>query len=305
MSNAVTQACRALQLPSTQKAVLMCLADYCHDDGRDWHSIAAMIEWTCLSKRAVIDALKGLESRGLIAIQRSLGTRNMTVLQLARIDVEAENRCTRRTGAPGAPVQEAHGTSAPGAPPPVQEAHQPVHQAHPKHQEASAKHQEAQEKKTRVRAPEPPCPEDVDPQVWADWLQLRRAKKAPASATVLTEAKREAATAGLTLEAFLRVWCVRGSQGLLAAWLTPSERGSSLIVDAKDVLPGRQVVAMERSKAALGPAFSAQSEELLRRHYAATGQMKAAGGQQQRLSVQSGFDAKDYTAGVDDDGRIL
>lgn len=69
-----------------------------------------------------------------------------------------------------------------------------------------------------------PCPEAVDAQVWADWLQLRKAKKAPVTDTVLKAAEREAAKAGMTLEAFLRVWCARGSQGLEAGWLKPHER---------------------------------------------------------------------------------
>ena len=67
-------------------------------------------------------------------------------------------------------------------------------------------------------------PDDVSPQVWADWCQLRKAKKATVSETVLKEARAEAAKAGLTLERFLTIWCARGSQGLQADWLKPSER---------------------------------------------------------------------------------
>jgi uncharacterized protein YdaU (DUF1376 family) len=81
------------------------------------------------------------------------------------------------------------------------------------------------EKKERARAPDPPPrPEGVDAQVWADWLQLRRAKKAPVTPTVVASASEEAVKAGLSLDAFLRVWCTRGSQGLQADWLTPQER---------------------------------------------------------------------------------
>jgi hypothetical protein len=72
-----------------------------------------------------------------------------------------------------------------------------------------------------------PCPEGVDAAVWDDWLTLRKAKRAPVTATVLEGARTEAAKAGLTLEAFLRVWCRRGSQGLEAAWLKADERGAS------------------------------------------------------------------------------
>lgn len=76
----------------------------------------------------------------------------------------------------------------------------------------------------RKRTSAPACPDGVDPQTWADWLALRRAKKAPVTETVLRSAHAEAGKAGLSLEQFLRVWCARGSQGLQADWLKPNER---------------------------------------------------------------------------------
>ncbi len=76
-----------------------------------------------------------------------------------------------------------------------------------------------------ARKPPPPVrPDDVDEQTWADWLQLRKSKSADVTPTVLSEARREAGKAGLTLQRFLAVWCVRGSQGLQAEWLKPAER---------------------------------------------------------------------------------
>lgn len=77
------------------------------------------------------------------------------------------------------------------------------------------------------RAQAPTRPEGVDSQVWSDWLALRRAKKAPVTPTVVERATSEARLAGLSLEDFLRVWCARGSQGLLAEWLKPDERRPS------------------------------------------------------------------------------
>jgi hypothetical protein len=70
-------------------------------------------------------------------------------------------------------------------------------------------------------------PPEVPEQVWADWLTLRKSKRAPVTQTTLDGAVSEAAKAGMTLEAFLRVWCRRGSQGLEAAWLTAGERQTS------------------------------------------------------------------------------
>lgn len=75
-----------------------------------------------------------------------------------------------------------------------------------------------------ARARAIPCPDGVSDGTWSDWLTLRKAKRAPVTETVVREAGIEAGKAGMTLEAFLRVWCSRGSQGLLAEWLKPQER---------------------------------------------------------------------------------
>lgn len=68
------------------------------------------------------------------------------------------------------------------------------------------------------------CPPDVGLQEWNDWLALRKAKKAPVTETVVKSARKEAEKAGISLNAFLTIWCARGSQGLQADWLKPAER---------------------------------------------------------------------------------
>lgn len=68
------------------------------------------------------------------------------------------------------------------------------------------------------------CPPDVGLQEWEDWLSLRKAKKAPVTETVLKSARKEAEKAGITLNAFLTIWCARGSQGLEASWLKSDEK---------------------------------------------------------------------------------
>jgi hypothetical protein len=84
------------------------------------------------------------------------------------------------------------------------------------------------EKKARKRAtpPEVARPANVSEQVWTDWLALRAKKRAPVTSTVVANAIGEAGRAGMTLDAFLSVWCARGSQGLQADWLKPQERAS-------------------------------------------------------------------------------
>lgn len=60
---------------------------------------------------------------------------------------------------------------------------------------------------------------DVDPQVAADFVKLRRAQKAELTATAVEGIVREAAKAGLTLESALRICCERGWRGFKAEWM--------------------------------------------------------------------------------------
>jgi hypothetical protein len=84
-----------------------------------------------------------------------------------------------------------------------------------------------EEKASRKRATTPDVdkPEGVAEQTWADWLKLRANKRAAVTETVLTEARAEASKAGVSLQRFLEIWCMRGSQGLQADWLRADERG--------------------------------------------------------------------------------
>lgn len=79
------------------------------------------------------------------------------------------------------------------------------------------------EKARASRSSNPSKPEGVSDQVWADFLQLRKAKKAPVTETVMSGAWAESIKAGLSLDEFLRVWVFRGSQGMQAEWITSKD----------------------------------------------------------------------------------
>ena len=65
----------------------------------------------------------------------------------------------------------------------------------------------------------PLCPPEVLPDVFDDWLALRKAKHAPVNATVLRLARVEADKAGVSLNAFFEEWCLRGSAAMKGEWL--------------------------------------------------------------------------------------
>jgi hypothetical protein len=59
----------------------------------------------------------------------------------------------------------------------------------------------------------------VEQQTVADWLALRKAKRAPVSKVVLDNFLREAGAAGMSLDAVLALCCTRGWVGFEAAWV--------------------------------------------------------------------------------------
>lgn len=63
-------------------------------------------------------------------------------------------------------------------------------------------------------------PDGVDEQIWEDWLQLRKTKKAPVTQTAIDGISREAEKAGYTLEQALEACCSNGWQGFKADWVS-------------------------------------------------------------------------------------
>jgi hypothetical protein len=78
-------------------------------------------------------------------------------------------------------------------------------------------------KKTLDAPPKKPgvaCPEKIPPELWVDWLAVRKAKRVgPVTPTALGAIEREADQAGIGLESALRECCARGWAGFKASWL--------------------------------------------------------------------------------------
>lgn len=69
-----------------------------------------------------------------------------------------------------------------------------------------------------------PPPDGVSPSTWADFLKLRKAKKAPMTDTALQGIRLEAGKAGITLEEALKTCCKRGWQGFEAGWINGNHK---------------------------------------------------------------------------------
>jgi hypothetical protein len=62
-------------------------------------------------------------------------------------------------------------------------------------------------------------PDDVDDQVWSDFLSLRKSKKAPVTKTALSGIRNQAAIAGYTMNQALAECSSRGWTGFKAEWV--------------------------------------------------------------------------------------
>lgn len=85
--------------------------------------------------------------------------------------------------------------------------------------EAEAK----KEKVPRKRSTAPVAPDGVTAQVWADWLAVRKDKKAAVTDTALGIIKAEADKAGYTMQQALETCCSRGWSGFKAAWVADAQ----------------------------------------------------------------------------------
>ena len=110
----MTENCRFAPVGSTEKLVLLVLAD-CHNDetGRCFPGLAYLGKVTGLGRRTIQGAIQKLEAAGIIRVQRGAGARSSSYT----LPSEAfPDQRTRRTGELPAPVQHKHPTSADGAP---------------------------------------------------------------------------------------------------------------------------------------------------------------------------------------------
>lgn len=145
MSTMISAACWPLQgMSVSQKAVLVSLADQASDDGVCWPAVKSIALRTCLSERAVQDALAWLQTAGIVFREYRANTSTSYTIRPSKYDpTKAPNtrqRAAKSTGANGAPPADG-APGADGAPPPANGAPGGadgaplgVQTAHPNHQ---------------------------------------------------------------------------------------------------------------------------------------------------------------------------
>lgn len=94
----------------------------------------------------------------------------------------------------------------------------------------------------------PSAPPDVDPKVWADWLQVRKGKRAAVTNTALDGWRREAQKANLSLEAALRIACERGWQSFKAEWLVDGRKSDKPAIEQRNREHGKEWLRRHESE---------------------------------------------------------
>ena len=123
------------------------------------------------------------------------------------------------------------------------------------------------ETKTKKETAIAVCPVNVEEAVWADFLALRKAKKAPVTVTALAGIKREADKANWSLGRAITECVERGWTGFKAEWVAPKPTFAQQAADvARTTVPAQHSgldpvllqIAADREKATPMPAHIRQ-----------------------------------------------
>lgn len=221
----------------TQKVLLIGIASHADRYGDNaWPSIDTLAKYAHVTPRAVQMALNDLVRMGLLfKFVNEGGSRqtaphmrpNLYRLNMA-FQAEKDSKSVANNAA-NDPLKPASPPEASFTPPPEASFTTPLKPASPlplkpaspeQSIEPSLNHPRntsARKRALPAQAPQPPA--GVSPQVFADWLEVRKARRAgPVTETVLAGLRAEAAAAGLSLNDALAHCCLSGWQGFKAAW---------------------------------------------------------------------------------------
>lgn len=144
------------------------------------------------SRKAVTTFLARLERVQKVRLQRGQSGTVLTVCNWSKYQANGDSQGDSREASPGTVGGQSGDTQEEG--------------------------KEGKEKKKDTRTSALSCPDGVSAEVWADFLTLRKAKRAPLTKTALSAIMREADKAGLSLEAALEFTVVKGWQAFNAQY---------------------------------------------------------------------------------------
>ncbi|MDX8382955.1 MAG: helix-turn-helix domain-containing protein [Ghiorsea sp.] len=200
-------------IKSSDKIVLLSLADRANEAHICFPSIARLASDTCLNRKTIMDCLLRLENGGLIIAKKRGGSVNVYTL----VGVQSRHETSTEIGtSPKTGTSTENGTAPvpkTGLTPVPKLGHEPKREPKKNLKGFSGSKPTAK-------------PENVSDDVWQDFTTLRKAKKSPVTNTVLTMLKKQAEKAGITLEHALSICCERGWQSFNANWDWKGDRNN-------------------------------------------------------------------------------
>ena len=252
----MVQAMKAKVGNPLRKLVLVKLADQANDDGECWPSYQSIADACEMSRRTVITHIDWLEENGFLQCKHrksndGLSRSNVFVLTIRGGENPAPQGANISPGSANAapietvnesiniePVRESVKESTaratppaapPASPPPTPPADPPPPAKPPRFEPLAAL-----------------LALGVDAQVAADWLAVRKAKRAALTQTALDDVVAEAGKAGISVAEAVRICAARGWQGFRASWDWRDDKPQGRTFDGKP--QGGQLSAGEQAR---------------------------------------------------------
>lgn len=248
----MVQAMKAKVGNPLRKLVLVKLADQANDDGECWPSYQSIADACEMSRRTVITHIDWLEENGFLQCKHrksndGLSRSNVFVLTIAGGENPAPQGANLSPGGANAAPRGANAALPGGENPalgganaaPIETVNESINIEPVKE---SVKESAARVRATPPAAPPaspPPTPPSAPPppaktprfeplaallalgveaQAAADWLAVRKAKRAALTQTALDDVVAEAGKAGISVAQAVRICAARGWQGFRASW---------------------------------------------------------------------------------------
>jgi hypothetical protein len=222
----------------SDRLMLLAIAEHANISGACWPSIDRLAKWCNTSPRNATRLINNLTAMGELDVRRCAGPKGANLYQ---INLQALTRLSPHDKAVTPDTQRIT---------PDTQRHLPLTPVSPK---PSLNRQEPSEKSTRKRVLAP-CPEDVSKGLMADYLVVRKAKRAgPLTETALAGLRREAAKAGISLEDAITACCEFGWQGFNASWYEQRQAKGSTPTTAATDPDSREAVEAEGVRLGIGP----------------------------------------------------
>lgn len=215
--------------PPARKLILLYMADSHNGQTGLLNPSIATIAAACgLTPSQVKRHLHALKADGLLSVTANANGGRPGQTPHYRLHLTGSADATRSTDATGSTdAQEgAHGCTGGGA---------PMHKTGSTHATQTGKNRnEPEDNRKYTRKPALVCPYDVPESVWADFLAIRKAKRAPMTATALQSIQREADKAGISIADALATCCERGWQSFQAEWAAPTRPSARSVPAAEN-----------------------------------------------------------------------